>query len=554
MTRKLVPLIGLLALVVVAAVVLLSARSHDHPYRVRAIFDNAGFVIPGEDVKIAGVKVGKIEALDVTPEDKAAVTLEIDQPGYQDFRRDASCIVRPQSLIGERFVECTPTQPRAVGTKPPPPLRQIRRGAGQGDYLLPVTNTQQSVDIDLIGDTMREPQRERLSLILNELGTGLAGRGKDLNEVIRRADPALQATDRVLKILATQNQTLKELAVNSDTILAPLARERAHVAGAIKHSNTVAEATAERRGALALDIQKLPRFLDELRPTMTRLGQLADQSTPVLADLDANAHDINTLIERLGPFSQASIPAVNALGDASKKGTPAVIAARPVIGDLRDLATAVRPVGSTARAVLESFQNTHGIERLMDYIFYQVAAINGFDSVGHYLRAELMVNQCATYAVKPVAGCSSNFPQGAQASSQGSLAGVPDATSGTASDDPVLQRTAAALQRALGISIEKAKQQKKHKQAKHKQAKKPGHKKKQGAKQGKPGAKPRQTATPGASATPVSPVPSPVTGAVQQATAPVAPTATASASPTPTPTEDPSQALLDYLFGKDGGG
>jgi len=55
MIRKLVPVIGLLALVVVAGALLLSARSHEHHYRVRAIFDNAGFVIPGEDVKIAGV-------------------------------------------------------------------------------------------------------------------------------------------------------------------------------------------------------------------------------------------------------------------------------------------------------------------------------------------------------------------------------------------------------------------------------------------------------------------------------------------------------------------
>ena len=59
MIRKLVPIIGLLALVVVAAAVLLSARNDDHPYRVRAIFDNAGFVIPGEDVKVAGVKVAR---------------------------------------------------------------------------------------------------------------------------------------------------------------------------------------------------------------------------------------------------------------------------------------------------------------------------------------------------------------------------------------------------------------------------------------------------------------------------------------------------------------
>ena len=65
---------------------------------------------------------------------------------------------------------------------------------------------------------------------------------------------------------------------------------------------------------------------------------------------------------------------------------------------------AVRPVGRNLRETLESFQNTQGIERLMDYIFYQVAAVNGFDAVGHYLRAGLMVNQCATYAIRPVGG------------------------------------------------------------------------------------------------------------------------------------------------------
>jgi ABC-type transporter Mla subunit MlaD len=549
MIRKLVPLIGLLALVVVAGAVLLSARKHEHHYRVRAIFDNAGFVIPGEDVKIAGVKVGKISSLDVTKDFKAAVTLEITQPGYQDFRRDASCIVRPQSLIGERFVECTPTQPHPVGQKPPPPLRRIQSGPGKGDYLLPVTNTEQSVDIDLIGNTMREPERERLSLILNELGTGLAGRGKDLNEVIRRADPALQETDRVLKILASQNETLKELAVNSDTILAPLAREKAHVAGAIKHSSQVAEATAEKRGALAADIQTLPRFLDELRPTMVRLGQLADQSTPVLADLDANANDINTLIQRLGPFSQAAIPAVNSLGKAAKTGTPAVIDARPVITDLRRLATAVRPVGATARQVLQSFQQTHGIERLMDYIFYQVAAINGFDAVGHYLRAELMVNQCASYAVRPVAGCSANFAS-ANASSSSAVA---TAAQATASDDPVLQRTAEALQRALGIAVEKAKaQQKRDAKRKHAAKKKRTDRAKKakphkGKGKGKP-ATPGATATPGTTATPAGPA---ATAVPQVAAAPAPPAAgQPTGTATPTPTTDPSQALLDYLFGK----
>ena len=122
---------------------------------MRAIFDNAGFLIAGEDVKVAGVKVGSIEEIEVTPEFKAAVVLKIDDPGYQDFRSDASCIVRPQSLIGEKFVECEPTQQRAVGEEAPGELRVIEEGPGEGQRLLPVENTERSVDLDLLNNTLQ---------------------------------------------------------------------------------------------------------------------------------------------------------------------------------------------------------------------------------------------------------------------------------------------------------------------------------------------------------------------------------------------------------------
>src|SRR3954462_6848341 len=123
-------------------------------YKVRAIFNNAFSVIPGEDVKIAGVKVGKIQSLDVTPDQKAAVVLAITEPGFQDFRKDATCTIRPQSLIGEKFVECTPTQARAQGDQPAPKLEKIKRGDGKGQYLLPASQTRKPVDLDLVNNIM----------------------------------------------------------------------------------------------------------------------------------------------------------------------------------------------------------------------------------------------------------------------------------------------------------------------------------------------------------------------------------------------------------------
>jgi ABC-type transporter Mla subunit MlaD len=402
------------ALVAAAVVVVLGTGAKDDnggAYRVRAIFSNAFTVIPGEDVKISGVKVGKITDLEVTPDNKAAVVLDITEPGFKDFRKDATCTIRPQSLIGERFVECTPTQPKAEGEQPAPPLRQIKKGDGKGQYLLPDSQTEKPVDLDLVGNIWRLPYRQRLSIILNELGTGLAANGDELRSAIREANPALEQTDKVLKILAEQNQVLADLAKNGDTVLRPLARDKAKVADFIVKANTTAQATAERRSDLERNIEKFPAFLRELKPTMERLGGLADQMTPVLTDLGAAAPDINRFIKALGPFSQAGTPALTSLGDAADVGDEALLASKPIIGDLRTFAGQAKPLTHNLNLLLSSLQSTGGIERLMDFLYFQAAATNGYDSIGHYLRAVLVVTTCSTYITKgPSTGCSSKWP------------------------------------------------------------------------------------------------------------------------------------------------
>ncbi|MGH2987452.1 MAG: MlaD family protein, partial [Solirubrobacterales bacterium] len=131
-------------LVIAAVVAVLASGSaaggDDGTYQVRAIFDNTAFLVTGEEVRVAGANVGQVAEVDVTKGDepvhedggrepgKAAVVLQIDDPGFQDFRADASCLIRPQSLLGEKFVECEPTQPRAAGSEPPPPLEVIEDG------------------------------------------------------------------------------------------------------------------------------------------------------------------------------------------------------------------------------------------------------------------------------------------------------------------------------------------------------------------------------------------------------------------------------------------
>jgi ABC-type transporter Mla subunit MlaD len=417
-------------------------------YQVRAIFDDVASAVPGEDVKVAGAKIGKIGSMSVTPEKKAAVVLDITDSGFAPFHDDARCTIRPQSLIGEKYIECDP------GTPSRPELKQIKAGdPGAGQHLLPVKNTSSPVDLDLINNVLRLPYRERFSILLSELGAGFAGRGQDLNELIHRANPALRETDKVLKQLADENVTLKNLASESDQALAPLARDRQRLSGFIKHANDVGEATAARRADIQRSIQKLPEFLRQLKPTMQDLGSLADEMTPTLTDLDKAAPGLSRFVLQLGPFSRSATRSLTTLGQAADVGGPVLQRARPVVQNLRDFAHNARPVAKNLDDLTASLDKSGGLEQAMNYIFFQMTAINGFDEISHYLRAALLVNVCSTYVTQGEApGCGAHFTPtkgvAASSSATAALANGGNAPKGAKSSNSPM-RTLAALTRGL---------------------------------------------------------------------------------------------------------
>src|ERR1700716_3815744 len=71
--------------------------------------DNAFGLIKGGDAKVAGVRAGKITDLKLDQKTKRAlVQIRVTQNGWGSLRRDVQCETRPQSLIGEYFVDCLP--------------------------------------------------------------------------------------------------------------------------------------------------------------------------------------------------------------------------------------------------------------------------------------------------------------------------------------------------------------------------------------------------------------------------------------------------------------
>ena len=408
-----------IAAAVAAALLASGAGGGDEKPTYKIVFDNAFGLVEGGDFRVGGVTAGSTNKFTVLKRPgqavKAVVTAEVTKPGFDDFREDATCDIKPQSLIGEYFVDC-----QAGSSDRKLPRRTV-----------PVEQTTSTIPIDLVNNIMRRPVRERFRAIVTELGTGLAGRPQDLQEVLKRAHPGLRETSRVLRILGDQNKILENFIADADTVVKELEANKRDVVRFIKEAGETAEISATRREDLRRTFRLLPTFLSELRPTMVVLGQLADEQIPLLADLERAAPHLDTFLARLGPFSQAARPSVRTLGDASDAGVRAVRAGRTEVRELRRLARDApgtfkplrqfvqtidnrrRATENDSRAVVSapqapdptSFARANlqpgdprgftGIESFWNYWYWQSLSLNGFDEVGHLLRTSATINQCS---------------------------------------------------------------------------------------------------------------------------------------------------------------
>jgi ABC-type transporter Mla subunit MlaD len=419
---------GVLVLAVVAAVVLGGAGGDAKSgTKFKIAFDNAFGLTKGGDLRVGGVKAGSTSDFKLSkgpecqnpdshgpPRTCAIVEAQITEPGFRSFRSDATCAIRQQSLIGEYYVDCQP------GNDP----KVLKSGAK-----LPVTHNQSTIPTDLVNNVLRRPYRERLRLIIAELGTGLAGRPQDLAEVLRRAHPGLRETQKTLKILGDQADIIRNFIKDSDTVVAALDEKKADVARWITETGKTAEISASRRDAIAAGFHKLPRFLDELKPTMVKLGELSDAQTPLLRDLQRAAPSLTEFFTRLGPFSEASRPAFRSLGRAADVGSRAFAHSAQEIAELRKVAKNAPGLAKPLRQLLQTADDPKrhvdndpraadtappspdlnsnarnggkrkgftAMESLLNYIYWQTLAINEFDSLSHLLRvAAYQIPDCS---------------------------------------------------------------------------------------------------------------------------------------------------------------
>jgi virulence factor Mce-like protein len=419
-SRRVLVIVAVLALLVGAALsVAANGDEKSSAKTYELLFDNAFGLTEGGDFKVAGVRAGQTSTFKVTKVDGrplALVEAEVTEPGLADLREDARCEIRPQSLIGEYFVDCEP------GTSD----ERLPDGGR-----LPVDQTSSTIAIDLVNDIMRRPFRERFRLIVGELGAGLAGRPDDLSNVLRRAHPGLRETSETLEILGRQTDTIETFIGDAQTVVSALENRKRDVSRFVREAGNTAEVSASRREELGETFRRLPAFLGELEPYMGRLGDLTEAQTPVLRDLESASGELDTFLTRLRPFTAEGLPAFNALGEMSVVGRRAVRKTSEEVRELRrlgrdapgfakplrqfletidDRGRAVEPDRRAAASGPPAGDKTHttssragftGMEALWNYFYWQTLSTNALDEIGHVLRLSVLVNECSPYTVKP---------------------------------------------------------------------------------------------------------------------------------------------------------
>jgi virulence factor Mce-like protein len=406
--------------VAAAAALSLGAGGGPPTYRVDAIFDNAASLVPGNVVKIAGAPVGQVTDIRLTRDRRARVEMEIDE-GFAPFRSDARCVIAPESLfIGEKYVQCRPGTPQG---------RELSGRDGRPPTV-PVGRNSATVDLDLVLSTLRLPVRQRLSILFTELGAGLAGRPAELSAAVRRANPSLQAANRVLRILDEDRATLGQLVRRSDQVVGELASRRGSVQGFIQRAGQVTAATAARRDDLQEAVRRLPPLLDQLAPSAERLAAVSRQATPALHDLRLAAPTVRTLLRDVKPLSDAGRPALASLEKTARVGRRAVRPARPQVRRLRAAGRLLPRTVSILDRLAGSLRSSGALEALQTFIYYTALSTSRFDRISHIVPAYVIFNDCLTWARTPTAGCDAHFggkavPGGAAAARKRSRAARP---------------------------------------------------------------------------------------------------------------------------------
>jgi virulence factor Mce-like protein len=274
-------------------------------YRVHATFTETGLLVPGADVRISGVNVGKVTSVQAKGI-YSNVTMDIKRQ-FAPIPVDTQAILRQKTLLGEAYLT-------------------LSAGTGNGPKLLdggtiPASHIQNTVSLDQALQSFDARTQHNLQTLLQGSFTALAGRGQDLNNALGNLDPTLSELSAVVGVLNAQQGNVQRLINNTGVVLTTLGSRSADLQSLVTAGDQVLAATAARDVQLTQTIDLLPPFLTQLRTTLVNLNTTLGIARPTLAVLRPVAGllppALRDLIQLSGPAVKLLKQAPGLLKDAS---------------------------------------------------------------------------------------------------------------------------------------------------------------------------------------------------------------------------------------------
>jgi phospholipid/cholesterol/gamma-HCH transport system substrate-binding protein len=289
------------------------------PYEVTAYVLSAAQVVPGNDVVMGGVPVGHVSAVAIAPDTTgpgvgAQVTMQLEQR-YAPLHRGTRVTIRPKGLLGNMFVELTPSG--AAGIIP-------------SGGTIPVQDTAAPVTLDQVTDIFDAQTRQALQTLNRQGGVALQGRGPDVNHVLQRLPQVSSDLAATAGALDSQDQELNALAIEFDRVAAQVAGEDRSLRGDVQNGAALLDTLAAHQQQLQ----------DELTAANASLGALNGALDGHQAALKQLLEDQPALLQQLQQFEAASTTTFGTID-------PCVGDLFNTLGEMRSATDYSHPAGST---------------------------------------------------------------------------------------------------------------------------------------------------------------------------------------------------------------
>ena len=292
-------------------------------YRISAQVPNANSLVPNNEVRIGGVRVGLVEeVIPVQHEDgstSATLDLKLDDE-VRELPEDSTVIVRSRSALGLKYLE----------------IDQGRSSEGIPEgTVLPLNRARpEPVEIDQVLNMFDEPTRLAIQRNLVEFGNAIAARGPDLNNAFGELRPALEHLQPVARILADPSTRLGRLFVAlRDTVaeVAPVAEVQARMF--VSLDTTFGALASVARPFIQETISRTPPSFDAAIRTLPTTRPFLRHTTALFADLAPGARALRRTAPEIADAATVGVPALLAAPGLNRQLPPTAASLRRLNDD-----------------------------------------------------------------------------------------------------------------------------------------------------------------------------------------------------------------------------